>query len=215
MTCSGVTSIVHNCCRTCICSPQSPVLMFVGSFRSEDCERSPFLLEIGKAIAGEPAKLDHRELAVESLTQSEARELALALLDRDDAAARAQAHLVARESGGNPLFVDELVKHIQSGEPTERWDQIGQLDLEKVLWSRIQRQPEEARRLLGSVAVSGRPIRQDLAFQATELGPGGRVALASLRSARLIRCTGLTQQDETRDLPRPDPGDRRHPPHAR
>ncbi len=65
-----------------------------------------------------------------------------------------------------------------------------------MLWSRIQRQPEDARRLLGVVAVSGRPIRQALAFQASELGAGGRVALASLRSARLIRCIGQTQQDE-------------------
>jgi len=179
-----------------ICSPQSPVLMFIGCFRSEDSERSPFLREISKSIANEPGRLDHRELAVEPLTQSEARELTLALLGRDDTVSRAQAHLVARESGGNPLFIDELVKHIQSGEPTERWDSIEQLDLDEVLWARIQRQPEEARRLLGTVAVSGRPIRQALAFQATELGAGGRVALASLRSARLIRCAGLTQQDE-------------------
>ncbi len=143
-----------------------------------------------------PGPLDHRELAVEALTQSEARELALALLGRDDAVSRAQAHMVGRESGGNPLFIDELVKHIQSGEPTDSWEEIGQLDLDEVLWARIQRQPEEARRLLGVVAVSGRPIRQALAFQATELGAGGRVALASLRSARLIRCIGQTQQDE-------------------
>ena len=104
--------------------------------------------------------------------------------------------MVARESGGNPLFIDELVRHIQSGEPTDRWEEIGQLDLDEVLWARIQRQPEEAQRLLGVVAVSGRPIRQALAFQAAELGAGGRVALASLRSARLIRCIGQTQQDE-------------------
>ncbi len=62
--------------------------------------------------------------------------------------------------------------------------------------TRIQRQPEEAQRLLGVVAVSGRPIRQALAFQASELGAGGRVALASLRTARLIRCIGQTQHDE-------------------
>ena len=104
--------------------------------------------------------------------------------------------MVGRESGGNPLFIDELVRHIQSGEPTDSWEEIGQLDLDEVLWARIQRQPEEARRLLGVVAVSGRPIRQALAFQATELGAGGRVALASLRSARLIRCIGQTQHDE-------------------
>ena len=179
-----------------ICSPQPPVLLFIGCFRTEDLERSPFLSEIRKSIADVPGPLDHRELAVEALTQSEARELTLALLGRDDAVSRAQAHVVGRESGGNPLFIDELVRHIQSGEPTDSWDEIGQLDLDEVLWARIERQPEEARRLLGVVAVSGRPIRQALAFQASELGAGGRVALASLRSARLIRCIGQTQQDE-------------------
>ena len=75
--------------------------------------------------------------------------------------------MVSRESGGNPLFVDELVRHIQSGGTTDNWEEIGQLDLDEVLWARIQRQPEDAQRLLGVVAVSGRPIRQSLAFQAS------------------------------------------------
>jgi hypothetical protein len=177
-------------------SPQSPVFLFIGCFRSEDSERSPFLKEIRKSLANGSAGLDHRELAVEPLTQSEARELALVLLGHDDAVSRAEAHMVARESSGNPLFIDELVKHIQGGEPTDRWAAIGQLDLDEVLWARIQRQPEDARRLLGLVAVSGRPIRQALAFHATELGVGGRVVLGSLRTARLIRCVGQTQYDE-------------------
>ena len=179
-----------------LCSPQSPALLFIGCFRSEDLERSPFLSEIRKSIGAAPGPFDHRELAVEALTQSEARELALALLGRDDAVSRAQAHMVSRESGGNPLFVDELVRHIQSGGTTDNWEEIGQLDLDEVLWARIQRQPEDARLLLGVVAVSGRPIRQALAFQAAELGAGSRVALASLRSARLIRCIGQSQQEE-------------------
>ncbi len=181
-----------------LCSPQPPAFLLVGCFRSEDLDRSPFLDETRKGIAAATASslLEHRELAVEPLTQSEARELTLALLGRDDAVSRAQAHIVSRESGGNPLFVDELVRYIQSGEPTDSWEQIGKLDLDEVLWARIQRQPDDAKRLLGIVAVSGRPIRQALAFQASELGVGGRVALASLRSARLIRCIGQTQQDE-------------------
>ena len=104
--------------------------------------------------------------------------------------------MVATESGGNPLFIDELVRHIQSGAPTERWEEIGQLDLDEVLWARIQRQPEEAQRLLGLVAVSGRPIRQSLAFSTSELGASARVALASLRSARLIRCLGQAHNEE-------------------
>ena len=104
--------------------------------------------------------------------------------------------MVGRESGGNPLFINELVKHIQSGEPTERWAEIGQLDLDEVLEVRIQRQPEEARRLLGVVAVSGPADLQTRLSGDAELGGGGRVALASLRSARLIRRVGQTQHDE-------------------
>ena len=179
-----------------ICSEHSPALLFIGCFRSEDSERSPFLLEMRNSMAKEPKARDHRELAVEELSMTEARQLALALLGRDDAVALAQAHVVATESRGNPLFIDELVRHIQSGEPIDRWEAIGQLDLDEVLWTRIKRQPQDALRLLGLVAVSGRPIRQSLAFQASELGVGARVALASLRSARLIRCLGQAHSEE-------------------
>ena len=104
--------------------------------------------------------------------------------------------MVATESGGNPLFIDELVRYIQSGALTERLEEIFQLDLDEVLWARIQRQPEEAQRLLGLVAVSGRPIPQSLAFSTSELGANARVALASLRSARLIRCFGQAHNEE-------------------
>ena len=49
-----------------ICSAQSPVLLFIGCFRSEDLEQSPFLREIRKSMAKETGTLDHRELAVEA-----------------------------------------------------------------------------------------------------------------------------------------------------
>ena len=153
-----------------IYSANAPALFFIGCFRSEDADRNPFLLGMRRSIPKESRTMEHRELAVEALPLAEARQLALALLGRDDAVALAQAHVVATESGGNPLFIDELVRHIQSGEPIDRWEAIGQLDLDEVLWTRIQKQPEDARRLLGLVAVSGRPIRQALAFQASDWG---------------------------------------------
>ena len=81
-----------------------------------------------------------------------------------------------------------------------RWEAIGKLDLDEVLWTRIKRQPEDALRLLGLVAVSGRPISQNLAFQASDLGAGERVALASLRSARLIRCLGQAHKRRSRSI---------------
>ncbi len=195
-----------------VCSPQSPPLLLIGCFRLEDADQCLFLREIRRSIAQAPGNLNHRELSVEPLTQAESREMALVLLGRDDAVSRAQAHMVARESRGNPLFIDELVKYIQSGGWTDRSESIGALDLDEVLWTRINRQPEEARRLLATIAVSGRPIRQSLGFQASELGAGGRVALASLRNARLVRRIGQMQEDSVRDLSRPHPRVGRRPP---
>ena len=55
-----------------ICSEQSPALLFIGCFRSEDSEQNPFLLEMRKAMAKGSRALDHRELAVEALPLAEA-----------------------------------------------------------------------------------------------------------------------------------------------
>ena len=84
-TSSGATSIARILLSDLLCSPQSPVLLFLGSFRSEDAEDCPFLARAATVDRrAAPAGLEHRELAVEALTQSEARELTLALLGRDD-----------------------------------------------------------------------------------------------------------------------------------
>ncbi len=172
-------------------SPRAPVLLLLGCFRVEDREDGPLLVQLRQALEGRPSPPEHRELAVEALTQSEARELTLALLGRDDPVARAQAHLVARESGGNPLFVDQLVRHLRGFGPVEKWEAIGRLDLDEVLRDRIRKLPDEAQRLLETVALAGRPIDQSLAFRAAGLGAGGRAAVAALRTARLIRQAGL------------------------
>ena len=86
-----------------IAAPMSPTLLLIGSFRAEDAESCPFLAELSRSTAGRSSRHEHRELAVEALTQSEARELALALLGRDDAVARARAHVVGARVGRQPV----------------------------------------------------------------------------------------------------------------
>src|SRR5581483_11924905 len=108
---------------------------------------------------------------------------ALALLDPKDDTMAAQVESIARQSGGYPIFVYELVQYLQAfrkrkigsqAEPSEGhpssvdlapFDQPYELSkddlsLSEVLWSRIVALPEEARRLLEVVAVAGQPMAQ-------------------------------------------------------
>src|SRR4051794_1608915 len=56
--------------------------------------------------------IDRRVLALGALEPAEAEGLALVLLDCEGPAARARAAAIARESGGNPFFVAELVRSV-------------------------------------------------------------------------------------------------------
>jgi serine/threonine protein kinase/tetratricopeptide (TPR) repeat protein len=201
--------------------PDAPVLLFLGTYRSEDRATSPFLRALFEAHGlardekqepGGGFGLDCRELAVELLAPDEASALAAALLgDPDPSSSPDQRSLVdaiARESRGNPFFVAELVRHVHAETP-EHPESYGRrraglnggpesshLVLDEVLWSRIQRLPEEPRHVLELIAISGRPLRLVELCQCARLAQDERVALALLRAGRLIRSTGRADADE-------------------
>ncbi|MBC7818484.1 MAG: AAA family ATPase, partial [Planctomycetaceae bacterium] len=177
--------------------PDAPVLLFLGAYRSEDVGRSQFLSMVLTPSDASNRPAESRDLAVEALTESESRELALELLGSRDAATQELAESLARESAGNPFFVYELVQGVQVGmNLAGRALTSGEITLDKILWERVQRLPEQPRRLLEMIAVAGRPIAKSEACHAAEMGADERSALAVLRSGRLLRGTGLGEQDE-------------------
>jgi serine/threonine protein kinase len=177
--------------------PDPPVLLLLGCYRSEDATTSALVQEFHDARNGPDAGVDRCELAVEALSLPEAEALARILLGEDRSDARSHPAAIARESRGNPFFVAELVRLLQAGaEPVEHLVQDGQLALEQVLGYRIARLPDDARRLLEIVAVSGRPLGQSEACRAAGLASSGRTALAVLRAGRLIRGSGPMERDE-------------------
>ena len=179
--------------------PDPPVLLLLGCYRSEDAATNPSLRTmLAPSEAIHPA-LERREVAVEPLAHDESRDLALALLGRADPATRSQAEAIARESGGNPLFVAELARavHGEAEGPVVGTTPPGEpIALDEVLWSRILRLPDDARRLLEVIAISGRPLRPTVAWRSLGLESDERAALAPLRSGRLIRRTALSEAEE-------------------
>src|SRR5262249_20782173 len=178
--------------------PDPPPLLLLCCYRSEDAETSPLLREL---LAPEPqgdgmGGVDIRHVPVGPLLPGEACDLAMTLLGRDAPVTRALAERVARESGGSPFFVDELVRHLQAGEELEaRTSSEREVSLEEVLRARLLRLPPRARRLLEVVAVAGRPIKQQVAGAAAELPAEDSQAMAILRAGHLVRTRGTRDRD--------------------
>src|SRR5207253_8797264 len=76
--------------------PESPTLLLVVAYRSEDVAASPCLNLLLEAAAADPG-LDRREMTVAPLTPDECRALALTLLDCSRPEALGQAEAIARE----------------------------------------------------------------------------------------------------------------------
>jgi len=177
--------------------PDAPVLLLVGSYRSEYATFSPFLRVLLQPESDDSTPRDHREVALEPLALSEGRELALQLIGQDDSAAVALAETIVRESGGSPYFVYELVEYLKEGGDLGEGGTLStHFSLDSVLGRRIGKLPAEAVSLLEVLAVAGQPLRQAIASKAADVGALGFSGLAHLRTQHLVRGTGLGSLDE-------------------
>ena len=133
-------------------------------------------------------------LRIPPLPEREATELADALSPTGALAPSTRSELVAR-SGGNPLYLGELIRVLTEGgglEPRGRWTlsmtTMGAMlppALEGLLIARVHRLPEEARQTAQAAAVIGREFRIPLLQEA--VGRDVRDDLAALLRAEVVR----------------------------
>jgi hypothetical protein len=171
--------------------PDPPALLLIGCYRSEEAQTAPLLKSV---LSKRPpdASLEMRDLVVGELSASEAQELARALVASVPPARNTLAEAIARESRGNPYFIEELVRFSQSGgEHT-----TVEVTFDHVIASRVARLPPLARRLLDVVAVSGVPIDVGVAYRAADLEREGESAQAVLRAAHLVRTRSTLGRQE-------------------
>jgi hypothetical protein len=129
---------------------------------------------------------ERREIALKGLPPENATELATLLGGAADAPA------IAREAGGHPLFIQELVRYAGMTGDRPR----GEVRLDEALAARIDRLDPPARKLLDLVCVAGGPIGQAVAAQAIGLEFAECAKMLSLlRSAYLARTSGLRDTD--------------------
>ena len=160
--------------------PDAPALLFIAAYRSDEAQASPFV----RAFL---AEMPVREIEVAELTLDDSRQLAAGLLGDSIADSREVASMIADESGGNLLFIDELARSFALAGDTIRLDsQECDAIIREVLQARLRRLGSGAARMLQYVAVNRRPILMP-ALRLVYRGEDFDDTLASLVAQHLIR----------------------------
>ncbi len=140
-------------------------------------------------------------LDLDVLSLAEAQTLTRELLRRgaessasgtDEDVVAAISDQLAKESGGHPLFIRELVDHVsEAGADTTRQNR-----LEDALLARIHRLPGPSRELIELVVVAGFPVQQSIMARAADVDfTEYSRAVAPLRRARLVHAPGSHPSD--------------------
>ncbi len=162
--------------------PPQAGLLFIGCYRAEGAENSSFLPAL-LPLPSVPV-----ELRVEPLSPAETLVVVDELLGGVSRILPAIAKSIARESGGSPFFVNELVRYVRAETFSDM--SLGTITLEEVIRVRLSELPEGARRLLEVIAVAGQPLSQAAARRAADLGAEAANAERILRRRKLVRTRG-------------------------
>jgi hypothetical protein len=159
--------------------PDPPPVLLVLTYRSA----APG--EIASALRrSSPATVGRNDvdLQVGPLAPEDAEALARGLLGDDG---DAHAALVVRESGGSPLFINQLARELSAGRRS------GNLTLQRVLANRVAAVSDDARVVLETLACAARPEDEAVLAEASGLGPARtREALEALRQEQLVGVAG-------------------------
>lgn len=173
-------------------SRMARVLVLI-AHRSESPGRSACLDALMAAEHERPASVEWQVVEVPAMAEGETLQLALALLGSARPDARDIAERILKESGGNAFFIIELARHVRTG---LNLDRASGLDLDAVLWSRVQLLDAAPRRLLETVAVAGLPVRVRDAALAAGFDSFPQQVVIALRTSHFVRTTGPSIDDQ-------------------
>lgn len=168
--------------------PQAPRVFFLGSYRSDEADASPFLQAWDERQEKYEVEIDRRDVTVFPFSQDECTQLVIDLLQQDNEVVQKRSREFFEQTGGNPFLLTELVgcfdPHADSFRP---------LPVHEVIDEKLNRLPPEARNLLQVIAVSGQSLNIEEASAVAGHDVPPTATLSRMRSERLIRFLGTEQ----------------------
>ncbi len=162
-------------------------LLLLASYRSEERDSSPLLQALLMPDAPNSIAAAGPELEVAGLQPDEARELVLAVVGAEHGFSAATIDALLAEADGHPFFLAELAQaRAQHGAASTA------RTLDEMLAARIAALPHEARALLTTCAVAGRPMAISLVSQAANI-KNEPAALSLLQAERFLRSSVIDE----------------------
>lgn len=160
--------------------PDAPRILLLATLRAEPTEQEEWHGRLTQQLG----QLEW--LPLKRMSQAESEQLVRTVADR--LGIQPKVRDIAAESGGNPLFIDALVRSGQSA---------GELSLNDALWERARQLSPEAMRVLEVVALSNGPIIQEVVSRAAELEFAAfNRHVGALRVSRLVHSGGTRTSDK-------------------
>ncbi len=163
--------------------PAAPPLLLIATLRNSDVGQVP-MAELTAAIpASEPAY----DLGLATLSADDAEQLVRRLVEGVDGQGAIDPRMIAREAGGHPMFIHELVQHVAWG----KGDQPALPRIDDAIRARIGRLEDASRTMVELIALAGSPLPQQTIATASRLELDDFVQRAThLRIANLVRTRG-------------------------
>ncbi len=170
--------------------PNAPPVVWVTTVRAEaegEAEVTAWSLQV-EAMLGQPPT----SIRLSRLTSLESAELARTL-SASTRLSSEQIDTIARESGGHPLFIDELMR-----QATIDPDITGKaIDLDAAIWQRLTSLEDELQRAVVLLTLAPGRLTQATLSRATNIDPARWTkVLNALRAAHLVRTHGMRASDQ-------------------
>jgi serine/threonine protein kinase/tetratricopeptide (TPR) repeat protein len=162
--------------------PDAPPLLLLSSFRSEDILAKPFLKTLLEKAGSESC----REVLIGALSKKESMVLLRDVLGPAAAGLESFSEAILHEAGGNPFLLEQLARYASTSDQTATTG----ITLAMMLEARLNHLPAGARAFVDALAVAGRPINPEVAYQAAELAGDELPLVSSLRAAQFLRTGG-------------------------
>lgn len=165
--------------------PAAPRMLFIGTFRSDEADESPFLREWHELQRVNATEMDQRDVSVGPLSLEQSTEVVINLLGSDSGSIRRRAVQFHAQTGGNPYLLTELAGCFDPAS-----NSFHATDIHGVLAQKLAGLPADAHPILASVSVSGQALDAGEAVAAAGVASSSENLLIAMRKARLLRVVG-------------------------